>query len=362
MPNRRRTERERTRSPIGGVELRPIRLLALAILTAVTSGLQAQEEAPSENRQSTRIIWQKTFEGGIEHRNYFGLLTTEPDVGISSDTTRATPVRMVATSEGVVFLDSTGDVERIVPRRDDPWPEGRDTFQDNSEPPIDPPLIREGALTAPNGEFYVILESHSDGSDSWVDRLRVFNADGSRRFEVSASKYMRLGQHNGLSHFISPNSDYIVVFNPHDWNYLYFYDTRTDPRRGRLIHYVEDNFFTTMRFDPVGLGFSEDGTRVLLNGFKTDDLLEFNDKGRFLRRIEGGLTRETGGKARQAREAVKRMLEPKWVEAKIARGHHLGGVAEFGLLRGRPQLGTYASGGTLYLFELIERESRKGQQ
>ncbi|MCY3736688.1 MAG: hypothetical protein OXG13_09830 [Gemmatimonadaceae bacterium] len=325
---------------------RPHRLTLVAVLaalTAVASGLQA-----SDSSQAARIIWKKAFDGGIVHREYFGGWTSEPNVGISPDTTRATPVRMVASSKGVYILDAAGHVERLVSVRREPWPKGRDPKSEPME------ITNEYALTAPNGEFYVILENTSDGLTAWVDRLRVFNVDGSRRFEISASRSRFLGAVNGLSHFIAPNSDYIVVFHS-DFRYLYFYDART----GRLIHYVDDNFFRTMRFGAGGLRFSDDGTRVILSGsFKNDDLLEFNNKGRFLRRIEGGFTSREAER-RQAREAVKRMLEPKAVEDLLARGYHLGHIANFGLLRDRPHLGTYARGDTLCLFELTGRESKE---
>ena len=326
----------------------------LAALTAVASGLQAQEDAASDTSQTARITWKKAFDGGIVHRNYFGGTTSEPDVGISPDTTRATPVRMVTTSTGVYLLDSAGHVERQVSLRRDPWPEGRDTFHDNSLPAIEPPLINEYAMTAPNGEFYVILESLSDGHSAGIGRLRAFNVDGSLRFELVASELRQSDPPRWLATslhtFISPNSDYMVLSGD-EVPFLDFYDTRT----GALLRHIDYDFPRANDFHPVGLGFSEDGTRVLIRGFMTDDLLEFDARGQFLRRIKGGLTSQEAKTARQTREAMKRALEPKAVKARLARGHILSGVAEFGLLRNRSR-GIYARGDTLNLFELTGRE------
>ena len=328
----------------------------LAALTAVASSSQAQEDAASDSSQAARIIWKKAFEGGIEHRNYFGG-RSEPDVGISPDTTRATPVRMVAGGEGVYILDAAGHVERIVSLRRGPWPEGRDTFHDNSLPPIEPPLISEYAMTAPTGEFYVILESLSDGHSAGISRLRAFNVDGSLRFELVGSELRQSDPPRWLATAlhtsISPNSDYLVLSGD-EVPFLDFYDTRT----GALLRHIDYDFFLTSDFDPFGLGFSEDGTRVILTGFKTDDLLEFDARGQFLRRIKGGATSQKAKTARQTREAMKRALEPKAVKARLARGHILSGVAEFGLLRNRSR-GLYARGDTLYLFELTGRESEE---
>ena len=214
----------------------------LAALTAVASGLQAQEDAASDTSQTARIIWKKAFAGGIEHRNYFGGTTSEPDVGISPDTTRATPVRMVAGGEGVYILDAAGHVERKVSLRDDPWPEGRDTFHDNSLPPIEPPLIDEYALTDPNGEFYVILQRFSDGlTAAGVGRLRAFNVDGRLRFELIGSELRQSDPPRWLADsgktYISPNSDYMVLSGD-EVPFLDFYDTRT----GALLRHIDYDF------------------------------------------------------------------------------------------------------------------------
>lgn len=328
----------------------------LAALTSVASGLQTQEDAASDSSQTARIIWKKAFDGGIEHRNYFGGRSAEPDVGISPDTTRATPVRMVASSKGVYLLDAAGHVERIVSVRREPWPEGRDPKTEPME------IINEYAMTDPNGEFYVILESHSNGLTAGVGRLRAFNVDGTLRFELVGSELYQSDPPRWLAElldtYISPSGDYLVLFES-GWGDLPFqfldvYDTRT----GALIRNIDDAFFRTNDFDPLGLGFSEDGTRIILNGFKTDDLLEFDARGQFLRRIKGGATSQKAKTARQTREAMKRALEPKAVKARLARGHILSGVAEFGLLRNRSR-GIYARGDTLCLFELTGRQSEE---
>ena len=333
---------------------RPTLVAVLAALTAVASSSQAQEDAASDSSQTARITWKKAFDGGIEHRNYFGG-RSEPDVGISPDTTRATPVRMVASSKGVYLLDAAGHVERIVSVRREPWPKGRDPKAEPME------ITNEYALTDPNGEFYVILESVSDGLTAGVGRLRVFNVDGSLRFELVGSELRQSDPPRYLAElrktYISPSGDYLVLFD-NGWGYPIRFLDVYDARTGALIRHIGRDFFRTNKFSPFGLGFSEDGTRVILDGFRTEDLLEFNAQGQFLRRIEGGETSPKETAARQAREAMKRTLEPKAVKARIARGQISGGVAEFGLLRNR-NLGIYARGDTLCLFELTGRESKE---
>ena len=150
--------------------------------------------------------------------------------------------------------------------------------------------------------------------------------------------------------FIAPNGEYFVIFDS-GWvdspMRLDFYDAST----GAPIRYLDHGYFVQQEFSPVDLEFSENGSMVILNGFKTEDLLVFDAQGNFLRRIFGEVAAKKKKAVRQERNAIKRKLEPKAVKARLQRGYHTGGIAEFGLLRDR-NLGMYSRGDTLYLFTL----------
>lgn len=305
-------------------------ILVLLTIVAIVPDSQGQDDTAGAG---VRIIWKKGFDGSVKHRRYYN--RSEPDVGISPDRTRANPVRMVV-SKSLYLLDARGDVERRI------------TLRENRQE-----RTREFATTAPNGEFYIIRTLVWSRDGHGISRLRAFNVDGSPRFEFVASELMQkeppryLGELYGT--YIAPDAEYMVIFY-NAWGispypFLDFYDTR----HGELIKHIGRDFFKQNKFSPFELGFSEDGKRVILNGFKTEDLLEFDARGDFRRRIAGDVAARKA--ARQARDAMKRKLEPKAVEARLDRGHHTGGIAEYGLLRDR-NLGMYSRGDTLYLFEV----------
>ena len=337
-----------------GANRRPFSLL-LVIIVAIVSNSEGQEDTSSPG---VRIIWKKALDSGIEHRRYFD--RTEPDVGISSDGTRANPVRLVATAKSVYVFDAQGDIERKISLRKDTIPDEVKALTTATLPDYikrggdKREFTREYAMTAPNGEFYIIRTRVSNGYSAGIDRLRAFNVDGSLRFELGAKESA-----SGLDEltYISPNGDYIVIFysgwGESPFPHLDFYDTRT----GALINHIGLDDFVQYDCEPSILGFSEDGANVILRGNKPGerilcDLL-FDARGNFIRRIAGAL--ETERAARQARDAMKHKLEPKAVEARLQRGHHTGGIAEFGLLRDR-SMGMYSRGDTLYLFELDNRQ------
>ncbi len=66
--------------------------------------------------------------------------------------------------------------------------------------------------------------------------------------------------------------------------YLNFYDIK-----GALIKNVDRESFVRHDFAPFDLGFSDDGSEVILTGFNTDDMLIFDRQGDMIRRIPGDL-------------------------------------------------------------------------
>ena len=138
--------------------------------------------------------------------------------------------------------------------------------------------------------------------------------------------------------------------------FLNFYDMT-----GTLVKHISEKDFRQYDLIPETLGFSKDGSRVLLMGVNIKvssvrgvdgsrtwqfDLLVFDAQGNLIRRIEMDRT----GKLSVARNAIKRLLEPERVKARLQRGH-ASGLAEFRLFEGGKR-GVYNNGQTLYLFEL----------
>ncbi len=325
-------------------------LLFIILATAIHSGGQ-------EDALRARIIWQKEFDSGIWHRQYMHNVS-EPDVGISSYGSRTNPVSMVATGDAVYIFDGQGNIERRVSLK---WENIPDDLAEGDQREF----TRERATTSPDGQFYVILTyvrqaSYEKPSYPEIRFLRAFNADSSLRFELGQPELLGSNKTSGDGDqqlYISPKGDYMVVFY-NGWflspyYFLNFYDTK-----GSLIKRIGDDDFLRYEFSPFDLGFSADGSQVILTGFKTEDLLIFDAQGNMIRKVAGDIQVQKA--ARQARDAIKRILEPEAVNARFQRGgRHTSGIAEFRLIKDRNQ-GIYAKGGTLYLFEL-ERDQKGGK-
>ncbi len=104
-----------------------IRIALSIVLLWLTAAPFIADAEGQENTPGTRIIWQKELDGEIRHRRYRGdskaLTHSEPDVGISPDSTRANPVSMVATVKSVYLFDGEGHIERRIPLRWDTIPD-----------------------------------------------------------------------------------------------------------------------------------------------------------------------------------------------------------------------------------------------
>ena len=74
----------------------------------IAEGQESQSDS-AEQTPSPRIVWQQELDGEIRwrwHRNDSKAYThSEPDVGISPDSTRPNPVRMVSTVKSVYLFD-----------------------------------------------------------------------------------------------------------------------------------------------------------------------------------------------------------------------------------------------------------------
>ena len=331
-----------TKSQLGIRRKWGILLLNVAVIASSSEGEQ--------NVQRARIIWQVELDDRINLRQFIHNIF-EPDVGVSSDLTRANPVKMAATFRSVYFFDEQGNIGRRVPLRRDTIPKdwikgdpGKFTF--------------EYATTAPGGNFYLIQTSISDGYDAWLNLVRGFDLDGTLRFSLDEDElHAHKASGDGSQRcYIAPNGNRWVLFYG-NWGehgflpYLNFYDMK-----GELIKNIDRESFVRHDFAPFDLGFSEDGSEVILTGFNTDDMLIFDRQGEMVRRIPGDL--EGQKIARDKRDLIKRMLEPEQISTRFQNGGvHTGGIAEFRLIKNRNQ-GVYCKGNTLYLFELESEQER----
>ena len=330
--------------------------LVLLMGTLFVAHAEAQEATPRAH-----ILWQKELGSDVLQRRYIG--HAEPDVGIVTDSTRTNPIRMAATRKSVYLFDGQGNIEQQVPLKK------QETHS-------------EWATTAPNGQFYAIWALLAPSFHGPFTNLRVFKADGTFLFELNKGEWIddddkrSDGSPKWLSlwgaPFLAPNGEYMVVFhNGGGWIgpaegpepvFLNFY-TMT----GALIKHISKKNFSQYYVIPELLGFSRDGSHVLLIGLNTKvqerdadgywirqyDLIVFDGQGNFIRRIEGRRARFEGYGTKGltvARNAIKRLLEPERVKARLQRGH-ASGLAEFRLLEDGKR-GVYGNGKTLYLFEL----------
>ena len=309
---------------------------------------EAQEATPSAH-----ILWQKELDSNVLQKWHIGL--EKPDVGISTDTTRAFPIRMAATIGALYLFDSQGNVERRIPLDK----QFRQVEQDST--------FSEYATTAPNGQFYAIRTLLARDIHGPFTHLRVFKADGTFLFELNEGEWTDDDKRPDGSPkwrslwgtpFIAPNGEYMVVFHhgggwigPEEGTepaFLNFYDMT-----GTLIKHISEKDFRQYDFFPERLGFSKDGSHVMLMGLNTKiqerdaegypirqmDLMVFDAQGKKIRRIEGYQTKNLT----VARNPIKRLIDSERYDVL--------GIAEFRML-GDGKRGVYNNGKTLYLFEL----------
>ena len=99
---------------------------------------------------------------------------------------------------------------------------------------------------------------------------------------------------------------------------------------GTLIRHISEKDFSQYDFIPENLGFSRDGSRLLLTGLNTKiqerdvdghwirqmDLIVFDAQGNWIWRMEGHRTK----KLKVARNAIKLLLESERVKALLQIG------------------------------------------
>ncbi len=305
-----------------------------------------------------RIIWQQELEGEISTRLYLGHTShpdlSEPNVGISIDSTRANPVSMVATDKWVYLFDGEGQIDRRVPLRRDVRPDEVKsltalTVPDYIERAGDKKFFyEESAVTDPNGRFYIIRRQKTRGYDGiWTENFRAYNADGSLRFELRNRPDENIYIHSEF--YLSPNGEYLVLFDS-GWGedlpaYLDFYSTTT----GALLSHISEDDFRQYDFSPFGLTFSDGGSHVILTGFKTERILIFNGQGNLIQSPEGVQTKftTTSNSQHERKQAVYRQL----VDPQAPLDARPKEVRDVKMLPDRKR-GVYTSGNTLYLFEL----------
>ena len=353
----------------------PIRIVLSVVclwLTAAPFIADAEgQDSPTDRAEQTpspRILWQQELEGEIRTRRYLGHAPrypdlSEPNVGIDLDSTRANPVRMVATDKWVYLFDGEGQIERSISLRWDSIPDevkvltsaemrGRteETLDDYIKRGGDKKFfIRESAIADPKGRFYMIRSQETRGYDGlWTTSIRALNVDGSLRFELRNRSRENPPVYIHSELYLAPTGDCLVVFD-NGWGeelpaYLSFYDTTT----GALLRHMSEDDFRLNDFSPFGLTFLGDGSQVLLTGFKTKRVLGFDRQGNLLQLPEGARAKLTTESLTQlsAKQAVYRQL----VDPQVRLGARPKEVHDIKMLTN--QKGVYTSGNTLYLFEL----------
>ena len=327
-----------------------IKTALFLFLLVLMGSLFAAHAEGQENRPRARILWQKELDSNVRQKWHIGL--EDPDVGISTDSTRAFPIRMAATVGSLYLFDGQGNIERRIPMSSS-----------------------EYGTTAPNGQFYAIRTLLARDIHGPFTKLRVFKADGTFVFELNKGEWPDDKKRPDGSPrwrslwgtpFIAPNGEYLVVF--HDGGgwvgsegpeplFLNFYDMT-----GTLIKHISEKDFNRYGLMPGRrLGFSRDGSRVMLLGSdkKRDaqgkiiwrfEIMVFDAQGNLIRRIEG----RPPERLQVARNAIKRLLERDRIEPLLQMPHgedRTSGIVEFRMLRDGKR-GVYNNGKTLYLFEL----------
>ena len=300
-----------------------------------------------ETNSQAKVIWEKEFDSIIVQREYFHNII-EPDAGVSLDKDRTNPISMVATYKSVFVLNAQGNIERKIPLKRETVPEvgkwDKRVF------------VNEYATTAPNGQFFIIYTLESRAWEKRLTRIRGLNPDESVRFELGQNDLEGPEKVSGSGYekiYIAPNGDYLVVFyNGFAFSplpYVIFFDNE-----GVLIKRFGINQFNEYSFDPWSIGFSEDGNMVIIDGFKTGDLMILNQHGEFLQKRTG---EEEARETQWFRDEIKRILKPEAVEARRkSGGRHLSGIAEFRLLRNRNQ-GIFSEDNRMYLFQVLNADS-----
>ena len=339
------------------------------------------QESPTDSAAPTpspRIVWQQELDSEIRlrrHRNDAKALThSEPDVGISPDSTRANPVRMVSTVKSVYLFDGEGNIEQRTPLRWDPIsdevkaltsadPEIRGQTEETLDDYIKRGgdkrfFIRELPTTDPKGRFYLIRTKETRGYDGiWTTSIRAFNTDGSLRFELRNTFEEEPPFNLNGEFYLSPDGEYMVVFD-NGWgeNPFAFFDLYETATGSRLRHVSRDDFHQ-YDFAPARLVFSETGSHVMLKGSligkteerKTRTLLIFDGQGDLIQSPEG--VRAKSVTAAEAQHSMKQAIYRQLVDPQAPLDARPKEVRDVKMLTDRKR-GVYTSGKTLYLFEL----------
>ena len=335
--------------------------LCLAAIVFIDN-VEGQENQTASQAQISvpRIVWQKELDSEIRYRRYMGHNISgypdmsEPNVGIFPGDIGVNPISMVATFKWVYLFDEEGHIEQRIPLRRDIIPDEVKALTALTLPDYikrggdKREFISESVITDPKGRFYIIRTEVTRGYDGWRTRsIRAFNADGSLRFELRNRRDEDIFIKGEF--YISPNGYYLTIFDS-GWDeagmiYLDFYDNT-----GRLLKHISSNdFLVQYDFAPFDLMFSEDGSHVILTGFKTKDLLIFDGQGHLIQRI--GDVRAKSATVFQEQHSIKQEIYRQFVDTQIPLREQPEGVHDIKMLKDRNR-GVYISGNTLYLFEL----------
>ena len=330
----------------------------------LTAGFCITEAAGQESQTdsaaptpSPRIVWQQELDGEIWPRKYSAHFYPnniyEPNVGIDLDSTRANPVRMVATTKWVYLFDGEGRIERSIPLKREPRPDEVKaltvlTVDDYIEKVGDKKFfIEESAVTDPNGRFYIIRREKTRGYDGWqTENFRAYNADGSLRFELRNRSDEGIYIHSEF--YLSPNGEYLVLFPSVREDLapsLDFYDTTT----GALLKHMDQRALRQADIPYSRLTFSESGDLVLLMGGDKERTAILDGQGNLIQPLEGARAKLMT--APQAQHEMRQASYRQLVDPQVPLGARPKEVGDVKMLPGRKR-GVYTSGNTLYLFEL----------
>ena len=178
--------------------------LVMLMSSLFVAGTEGQDTTPR-----ARILWQKELDSDVNQKWHIGL--EDPDVGISTDTTRTFPLRMAATIGSLYLFDGQGNIERRIPLR-----------KRTKGPKKGPMFGNERATTSPNGQFYAIRTLLTPWVRGPFTHLRVFKDDGTFLFELNEGEWTDDDKRFDGSPkwrslwgtpFIAPNGEYMIVFH-----------------------------------------------------------------------------------------------------------------------------------------------------
>ena len=313
-------------NPIQKLSYRSVRfyVICLFIANAVVG-----QETPT----SIETIWQMEFDSDIKIRSTIDGF--EPNVGISTNIIYENPILMVATDKSIYHFDGKGNVQRQITLRQDNM--SNDVKKGNTRE-----FVYEYGRVSPNGELYSILTSISTGYVQSYKSLKFLDKKNKLKFELDSQKLNTEGLYLATPYF-SPNGEYIVLFergygDDGKTPFIDFYTVNGD-----FLKHVD---FSQSEYEPILIGFSDDGKHVFVRGFKETTQIVYDSRGNEIDRIK--IDKNKDKTIRQNFEFIINRIDEQNLEKSSTKTHVPQGI----LLRKERQKGVSNKGRTLYLFNM----------